>query len=189
MWFNYKHNLPPSCLHHFLSVLLLFSHPVVSHSLRPHGLQHTRPPCPSPSPEVCSSSCLLHLWCYPAISSSDTLFSFCSQSFLASGTFPVSQLFTSDNQNTGVSASVLPMSTQDWFPLRLTGLISLLSKSLSGVFSSTTARRHRFFGAPPSLQSALTTLHGHWEDHSIDCMELRWQSNVSAFQHTCLGLP
>ena len=167
MWFNYKHNLPPSCLHHFLSVLLLFSHPVVSHSLRPHGLQHTRPPCPSPSPEVCSSSCLLHLWCYPAISSSDPLFSFCSQSFLASGTFPVSQLFTSDNQNTGVSASVLPMSIQGWFPL-----ISSLSKGLSGVFSSTTVQRHQVFSAPLSLWSS---------SHSLDSMDFCQQSTVSAF--------
>ena len=94
-----------------------------------HGLQHARPPCPSPSSEVCPSSCPLHQWCHPAVSSSDVLFSFDPQSFPASGTFPVSWLFTSGDQNTGASASasVLPMSIQGLFPLRLTGLISLLS--------------------------------------------------------------
>ena len=134
----------------------LFSCPVVSNSLRPHGLQHARLPCPSSSPEVCPSSCPLLLWYHPAISSSDSLFSFCLQSFPASGTFPMSQLFTSDDQNTRVSAlaTVLPMSIQGWFPLRLTSLISLLSMGLSGVFSSTTVQRHQLFGAPPSLQSS-----------------------------------
>ena len=121
-------------------LLLFFSHSVVSNSLRPHGLQHTRPPCPSPLPDICPSSCPLHRWCHPAISSPDALFSFCLQSFPAWGTFPMSQLFTSYDQNTGVSASasVLPRNVQGWFSLRLTGLISLLSKGLSGVFSSTT---------------------------------------------------
>ena len=91
--------------------LLLFSHPVVSYSLQPYGLQHTRPPCSSLSPEVCPSSCSLHRWCQLAISSSDALFSFGPHSFPASGTFPMSWLFTSDDQNTGASASalVLPM--------------------------------------------------------------------------------
>ena len=101
----------------------------------------------SPSPRVCPSSCSLYQWCYPAISSSDTLF--CPQSFPESGTCPMSHLFMSDKQNTGASASapVLPVSIQGWSPLRLTGLISLLSKGLSGVFSSTTVWRHQFFGA------------------------------------------
>ena len=137
--------------------LLLFSCLVVSNTLRPHGLQHARLPCPSPSPEVYQSSRPLHQWCHPAISSSDTLFTFCPQSFPASGTFPMSQLFTSGNQNTGASdsASVLPMNIQGWFPLRLIlSLISLLSKGLSGVFSSTTVWRYQFFGALPSLQSS-----------------------------------
>ena len=130
--------------------MLLFSHPVMPNSLWPHGLQHARPLCPPPSPEVCPSSCPLHWWCHPAISFSDTLF-FCLQSFPASGTFPMSQLFTSDDQNTGISASasVLPTSIQGWFPLRLIGLISFVSKGLSGVFSSTTVRRHQFFHALP----------------------------------------
>ena len=124
-------------------------------SLRPHGLKHSRPPCDSPSPEVCPSSCPLYWWCHPAISSSDTLF-FCPQSFTASGTFPISQLFTLGDQNTGVSASasVLSISIQGWFLLRLTSLISLLSKGLSGVFSSTTVQKHQFFAALPSLQSS-----------------------------------
>ena len=126
--------------------LLLFSRESYP-TLLPHGLQHTRPPCPSPSPEVCPSSPPLHWWCHPAISFSDTLF-FCPHSFPASGTFPMSRLFVPDDQNTRASASgsVLPTSIQGWFLLRLTGLISLLSKGLSGVFSSTTVRRHQFFG-------------------------------------------
>ena len=117
----------------------MFSHPVRSDCSRPQGLQHTRPLCPSPSPKVCSSSCSLHWWRHNTVSSSDALFSLCSHFFPASGTFPVSQLFTSDDQNTGISASpsVIPMSFQGWFPLRLTDLI-LLSKGLLGVFSSPT---------------------------------------------------
>ena len=135
-------------------LLLLFSSPLVSDSLGPHGLQQARPPCPSPSPKVCPSSCPLHWWYHPGISSSDTLF-FCPQSFPALRTFPMSQLFISDDWNTGDSAlaSVLP-SIQGWFPLRLTGLISLLSEGLSGAFSSTTVRRHQFFGILSSLQSS-----------------------------------
>ena len=136
-------------------MLLLFSHPVVSDSLRPYGPQYARPPCPSPSPEVCPSSCPLHWWCHPAISSSDALFSVCPQSFPASGTFPMSQLFESGDQNTGASASasVLPMSIQGLFLLGLTDLIFLLSKGLSRVLSSTTVQRHQFFGIVPSLWS------------------------------------
>ena len=122
--------------------LLLFSGSVMSDFLRAHGLQHTKPPCPSPSPEVCPRSCPLHWWCHAAISSSDALFSFCPQSFPASGTFSMNRLFASGDQNTSASISVLQMSIQGLFPLRLTGLISLMSKRLSGVFSSTTDRRH-----------------------------------------------
>ena len=137
-------------------LLLLVSCPVVSDSLQPHWLQHTRPLCPSSSPGVCSSPCSLHQRCRPAISSSDTLFSFCPQSFLALGTFPVSHLFASDDQNTGASASmsVLPMSIQGWCALRLTGLIALLSRGLWGVFSSTTVQRHQFFSVLPYLWSS-----------------------------------
>ena len=134
-------------------VLLLFSCSAMSDSLWPHGLQHTRLPCPSLSPRVCSVSCLLSWWYYPTISSSATLFSFCFQSFPASGSFPVSELFASGGQNLGVpaSASVLLMNIQGWFPLGLTGLISLQSKGLSRVFSNTTVQRHQFFSAQPSL--------------------------------------
>ena len=128
----------------------------MSDSLRAHVLQHARLPCPSPSPGVCPGSCSLHQWCHPAISPSDTLFSFCPQSFPASGTLPVNHLFTSNDQNTGASASasVLPVIIQGWSPLKLTGLISLLCKGLSGVFSSMTVRRHWFFGILPSLRSS-----------------------------------
>ena len=108
------------------------------------GLQHARPPCPSPSPGVCPSLCSLHQWCHPTISSSDALFPLCPWSFPSSGTFPVSHLFISDNWNTGASASVLPVNIQGWSPLRLTGLI-LLSRELSWVFSSTTLWRHHLY--------------------------------------------
>ena len=124
----------------FNALLLFFSCSVMSDSLPPHGLQHARPPCPSPSPEVCPSSWSLHRWCHPAITTSDTLFCFCPWSFPASGTFPMSHLFTSHDQNTGASASasVFPVNSQGWPLLRLTGMISLLSKGLAGVFSSST---------------------------------------------------
>ena len=125
-------------------------------TLRPHGLQHAKPPCPSSSPRVCSSSCLLHQWCRPAISSSDALFSFCPQSCPASGNFPVSQLLTSHDQYSGssTSASILITSIQGWSPLRLTGLISLLSKGLSGVFTNTAIWRQQLYSALPSSWSS-----------------------------------
>ena len=109
-------------------VCVLFSCSVVSYSLQPHGVQHSRLLCPSPSPRVCSNSYSLSQWCHPTISSCVAPFSFCFQSFPASGSFPVSQLFISSGQSIGVSASalVLPMDIQGWFPLGLTGLISLL---------------------------------------------------------------
>ena len=108
---------------------------------------------PSGSPGVCSNSCPLSQWCHPTISSSVVPFSSCPQSFPASGSFPVSQTFASGGQSIGASASVLPMNSQGWFPLGLTGLISLLSKGLSRVFFSTTIRKHQFFGTQPSLSS------------------------------------
>ena len=115
--------------------------------------KHSRPPCPSPSPEVFPSSGPLHWWCHPTISSSGALFSFCLQSFPAWRSFPVSHLFTSGGQSIEASASVLPKSIQVWFPLTLTGLISLLSKGLSRVFFSTTVRKHQFLSTLPSLLS------------------------------------
>ena len=155
-------------------MLILFSCPVMSDSFQPHGLQHTRSSYPSPSLEVCPCSCPLYQWCHPAISSSHTLFFFCPQSFPASETFPMSQLFTSDDQNIGASASasVLPKSIQDWFPLRLTGLISFLFEGLSGVFSSNTVQRHQFLALCLLCNTALTTIHDHWEDNSLDYTDL-----------------
>ena len=132
-----------------------FSRSVVSNSLRPHGPQHARPPCPSPTPGVYPNSCPLSRWCHPTIASSVVPFSSCLQSFPASGSFPMSQLFASDGQSIRVSASasVLPMNTQDCSPLGWTGWISLQSKGLSRVFSNTTIQKHQFFGAQLSSQS------------------------------------
>ena len=132
-------------------VTVQFSHSVMSNSLWPHGLQHTRLPCPSPTPGVYSNWCPLSQWCHPAISSS--VIPLCLQSFPASGSFPISHFFASGGQNIGVSASasVLPMNIQDWFPLGWTGWSSLLSKWLWRVFSNTTVQKHQFFGTQLSL--------------------------------------
>ena len=133
--------------------LVQFSCSVMSDSLRPHELQHTRPPCPSPTPGVYPNSCPLSQWCHLTISSSVVPFSSCLQSFPTSGSFQTSQFFASGGQNIGVSAStsVLPMNIQDWFPLGWTGWISLQSKGLSRVFSYTTVQKHQFFSAQLSL--------------------------------------
>ena len=132
-----------------------FSRSVMSDSLWPHELQHARPLCPSPTPGVYPNSCPSTWWCHPAISSSVVPFSSCPQSFPASGSFPMSQLFTSGGQSIGASASasVLPMNTQDWSPLGWTGWISLQSKGLSRVFSNTTIQKLQFFSTQPSLWS------------------------------------
>ena len=126
-----------------------FSCSVMSDSLRPQGMQHTRPPCPSPTPRAYSNSCPSSQWYHPTISSSVVHFSSCLQSFPASGSFPMSQLFTSGGQSIGVSpsTSVLPMNTQDWSPLGWAGWISLQSQGLSRVFSNTTAQNHQFFSS------------------------------------------
>ena len=131
--------------------MLLFSHSVMSDSLWPHGLQYTRLPCPSLSFGACSNSCPLSWWCHSTISSSVVPFSPYLQSFPASGSFPMSRLFTSSGQSIAASASVVPKNIQDWFLLGLTGLISLQSKGLWRVFSNTTVWKHRFFSAQPSL--------------------------------------
>ena len=125
-------------------------------TLWPPILQHARVPYPSLSPEVWSNLCPLSLWCHPTISSSVARFSSCPQSFPASGSFSMSQLFTSGGQSIGASASgsALPVNIQGWFPLRLTGLISLLSQGFSRVFSSTTVWKYQFVGALPSLWSS-----------------------------------
>ena len=133
--------------------LVQFSYSVVSDFWLPHGLEHTRPPCLSPTPGVYSNSCPLSWWCHPTISSSVVPFSSLLQSFPASGSFPMGQLFTSGGHSIRVSAlaSVLPMNIQDWFPLGWTGWISLQFEGLSRVFSNTTVQKHQFFGAQLSL--------------------------------------
>ena len=148
-----------------------FSRSVLSNSLWPHGLQHTRPPCPSPTPRVYSNSRLSSWWCHPTISSSVIPFSSCPQAFPASGSFPVSELFASGGQSIGISAStsVLPMNTQDWSPLGWTGWISLQSKGLSRVFSNITVQEHQFFCTQLYLYSpTLTSIHDHWKNHSLN---------------------
>ena len=122
-------------------------------SLQPHGLEQARLSCPSPTPRACSNSCPLSWWCHPTISSSIVPFSSCLQSFLTSGSFPMSQFLASGGQSVGVSASasVFPMNIKGWFPLGLTGWISLQSKGLSRVFCNTTVQKHQFFCAQLSL--------------------------------------
>ena len=142
-----------SCSFNYQFSSVQFSCSGVSDSLWPHELQHARPPCPSPTPGIHPNSCPLSQWCHPTISSSVVLFSSCPQSFPASESFQMSQLFAWGIQSIGVSASasVLPMNTQDWSPLEWTGWISLQSKGLSRVFSSTTVQKHQFFGTQLSL--------------------------------------
>ena len=153
-----------------------FSHSVVSDSLQPHGLQHTMPPCSSPTSRAYSNSCPSHWWCHPTISSSVVPFS-CLRSLPASGSFPMSWLLVSGGQNTraSVSASVLPINIQDWFPLQLTGLVSLQSKGLSKL-------SFFFLGSPWGVEVSfsfffllsflysptLTSIHDHWKNHSFD---------------------
>ena len=156
----------PNCSHDINSVQFICS--IVSNSLQPHELQHIRPLCPSPTPGVYPNSCPLSRWCHLTISSSVVPFS-CLQSFPASGSFQMSQLFTSGDQSAGVSAStlVLSMDTQDWSPLGWTGWISLQSKGLSRVFSNTTVQKHQFllsFLCSPTL----TSMHDYWKNHSLD---------------------
>ena len=150
--------------------MLLLRHSVVSNSLRPHGLQHAMLPCPSLSPRACSNSCPLSRWCHPTISSSISLFFSFPQSFSGSGSFRKSWLLASGGQSIGASssASVLPMNIHGWFPLGLTCLISLQSKGLSRVFSSTRVQKHQFFGAQPSLGPTLTSIHDYWKNRSLD---------------------
>ena len=134
-------------------LLLLFSCSVLSDFLRPHGVHHARPPCSSLSPGVCSNSCPSTQRCHPTISSSVVSFSPYLQFFLASESFQMSQLFTSGGQSIGASTSILSTNSWSLFPLGLTGFISLLSKGLSRVFSSTKDQKHQFFSAQPSLWS------------------------------------
>ena len=156
---------------------------IIVSSLQPHRLQHTRLPCLSLSPRVCSNSCPLSQRCHPTISSSVAPFSFCPQSFPTSGSFPVSQLFASDGQRIGASASasVLPMKIQGWYSLGLTGLISLLSKGLSRVFSSTTVQKHQFFVTQPIFMVQFSHTYDYWKNHSFDYMDLCQQSDIFSF--------
>ena len=149
--------------------LLLFSCPVVSHSLWPHGLQHARLPCPLPSPGVWSNSCALSRWCHPTISSSVVPFSSCLQFFPASGYFTMSRLFASgDHQSIGVSSSDLPMSIQDWFPSGLTGLIASLPRD-SQESSPTLQFKIINSSALSFLYSpTLRSIHDHWKNHGFD---------------------
>ena len=154
-WNTVKMWILPELIYTFNTSSVQFSRSVLSDSLRPHGLQHDRPPCPSPTPGVHPNSCASSWWCHPAISSSVVPFSSCPQFLPASGSFPVSQLFAWGGQSTGVSASasVLPMNTQDWSRLGWIGWISLQSKGLSRVFPKTTIQKHQFFGTQLSSQS------------------------------------
>ena len=149
----------------------------LSLTLWSHGLQHTGLPCSLLSSTVCSNSCSLSWWCHPTISFSATYFAPCSQSFPASGTFPVSWLFTSGGQNIGASASVsvLPMNIQGWFPLGLTGLISLQSKGLSRVSSTPQFKSLNSLAFHLLYGPDLTSVHDYWKNH-IDYMDLCQQS-------------
>ena len=163
-----------------------FNRPIMSDSLRPHGLQHASLSCPSPTPRAYSNSCLSSRSCHLTISSSVIPFFSHLQSFPASGSSPVSHLFTSDDQSTRVSASVsvLPVNIQGWCPLRLTGLTSLCPRhfqesSPAPQFKGISSLVFCLLYGP-----VLTTVHDHWEDHRLDYMKLCRQSNVSSFQNT-----
>ena len=153
-----------------MSPSVKFSRSVVSNSLWPHESQHTRPPCPSPTPGVYSNSCPSSQWCHPAISSSVVPFSSCPQSLPASGSFPMSQLFAWGGQSIEVSAlaSGLPMNTQDWSPLGWTGWTSLQSKGLSRVFSTPQFKNINSLALSLLHSPTLTSIHDHWKNHSFD---------------------
>ena len=146
-----------------------FSCSVVSNSLWPHGLRHARPPCPSLTPGVYSNSCSLNRWCHPTISSSVIPFSSCLQSFPASGSFQMSQVFASGGQGilVSASASVLPLNTQDWSPLGWTGWISLQSKGLLRLLEPT-VQKHHCFALSFLYSPTLTSIHDCWKNHRLD---------------------
>ena len=154
----------------FVSVQLL-----VSDSLRPHGLQHAKLPCPSPTAAACSNSCPSSRWCHPTISSSVVPFSFCLQYFPGSGSFP-SWLVPSGGQSIGASASVsvLPRNIQDWFPLGLTGLIALQSKGLQESFPTPEVKSINFSALSFLYSPTLTSIHDFWKNHSFDKTDLHW---------------
>ena len=147
-------------IHQFSSIAVMFD------SLWPHGREHAKPPCPSPTPRAYSNTCSSSQCCHPTISSSVVPFPSCLQSFPASGFFPMSQFFISGGQSIGVSASasVLPMNIQDWFPLGWTSWISLQSKRLSRVFSNTT---DQFLALSLLYGTTLTPIYAYWKSHSF----------------------
>ena len=169
-----------------LTTSVQFSCSVKSDSLQPHGQQHTRLPCPSPTPRTGSNSCPWSWWCHPTISSSVAPFS-CLQSFPLLGSFPISQFFASGGQSIGAStsASALPVNIQDWFPSGWTGWISLLSKGLSRVFSNTTVQKHKFFNTQLSLWS---NSHPYITTGKTTALT-RWTfvGKVMCFSMCCLG--
>ena len=160
-----------------------FSSLFVSNSLRPQGLQHARPPCPSSTPRVYSNSCSLSQWWHPTISPSVVPFSSCLQSFPSSGSFQMSQLFTSGGHSRGASASasILPMNIQGWFPLGLTGLISLQPRELSRVFPTPWFESINFSSLSLLYDPTVTSILDYWKNHSFDYIQPCWQSDVSAF--------
>ena len=159
-----------------------FSLSVMSNSLRPHGLQQARPPCPSPTARVFSSSCPLSQWCHPTISSSVVPFTSHLQCFPTSGSFPMSQFFASGGQSTGVSASasVLPMNIQDWFPLGWTGWIPCSPRDSQESSPTPQFKSINSLALSFLYSSTLTSIHDYWINHSLDYTDLCWQSNVSA---------
>ena len=149
----------------------------MSDSLQPHESQHTRPPCPSLTPRVPSNSCPSSWWCHPAISSSVVPFSSCPQSLPASGSFPMSQIFTSGGQSIGVSAlaSFLPMNIQDWSPLGWTGWISLQSKNSQESSPTPQFKSINFLVLSFLYSLSLTSIHDYWKNHSLDHMNFCWK--------------
>ena len=164
-------------------LLLSFSSSVMSNSSQSHGLSFARLPCSSLSAGVCANSCPLRRWSHPTVLSTVAPFSSLPQSFSASGSFPMTQLFVSHGQSVGAStsASVFPINIQGWFPLWLTGLISLLSKGLSRVFSNTTIRNHQFLALSLLYGPALTSIHDYWKNQSFEYTYLCQRSDVSVF--------
>ena len=152
-----------------MSVTVQFTCSVVSDSLQPHGLQHARLPCPSPSPGACASSCPLSWWCHPTISSSVISFSSCLQFFPPSGSFQMSQLFTPGDQSIGVSAStsVLPMNNQDWSPLGWSGWIPCSSRHSQESSPTPQFKSINSFALSFLYRPTLTSIHDYWKNHSF----------------------
>ena len=185
---SYQGSLPSKCPIHINSLFFLFlsvqfSCSVVSNSLQLHGLQHPRLPCPSPTPRFCSNSCSLSWWCHPIISSSVIPFSSCLQSFPASESFPMSQFFASGGQSIGASASasVLPVNIQEWFPL---GFDLKFDLTVQGTFKSLLqyhSSKASILWCLAFFMVQLTSIRDYWKNHSFDCVDLCWQSDVSAF--------